>query len=116
ESLRERYPFAVECVFDPDFIWSNDELPRFNRNHVFDTMEGIRLVISKQQMEDGVFICVSPEVDPRLRPLLAASRVALAAFLQRAIRLFRQISLQPGRLELIGLTAGKGIPRWRLRL
>jgi hypothetical protein len=111
ESLRERYPRAIADLVDVESVNLGLQYdPGSERKHVFDTEDGIRLIISREdQGEDGKVIHFSASLGRNFPPVLTDE--GTGAVLTMLENRFREISGYQGEFGM-GVTAPDGIPHW----
>lgn len=112
--LRARYAAALEPVYDPvKLIEGNYIRPGEQRRHVFDFTDGLRLIISRDVLDDLPVIHVSASVKPHtdLYRELATGLINIAAFNRLVDWRFRELD-ETRHLELLGVSDGKGIPHF----
>lgn len=101
--LRIRYPAALDPIYDPnDVIEHRVKRPGAQRKHVFDTEDGYRLIVSREQLKGSpvvLHISVSLNVDPALLGMTSAT---LRPMSLAKIRLIAQIRDEPRHVEFTG--------------
>ena len=116
EVLRARYGAAVETAWDTDLL--PEERPGFHRSHVFDSKDGMRLIISRERYGEREYIHVSAsarETSP-LYGSIVSGRESPTQFVRRVRKRFREISGDSRPLTLVGFSSGKGVPHFKLTL
>ena len=120
EQLQSRYRRAVdEVIKTVDVMQGSRERPAADRRHVFDCEDGMRLIVSREQMPDGavgVHMSASVSSNGALYDRLAAVKAndgdALAAFLEMAVARWETLSRRCcAGAEFLGLSAGL-VPHW----
>jgi hypothetical protein len=114
--MKARYAAAVATVFKT----SDDGLcypyrPGTRRRHVFDWPDGLRLVISRDQMPTGdvvVHFSCSFIAGSEMFLSAAAAEHPLTWFLDLAVMRFNAVSGYCGVILFGGFSEGKGIPHW----
>jgi len=114
EELNRRYPAAVRDTYDVrEIIEGRCIPPSANARHVFDTEEGLRLIISVEPLPPDFrsYIHMSasfnrPRCLPKTKSLKGADEVE-----QWILETFKQISGTSRQLEFLGVSDG-GIPHW----
>jgi hypothetical protein len=112
DRLQARYKDAIRELIDPrDILAKKRKPPSSDARHVFDTEDGLRLIISLERMPDG-----------RVVIHMSASFTGLAIGMNMSgaeeathwiVSTFQQISGTSREPELLGVTDG-GIPHWLL--
>jgi len=114
DRLRARYRAAIAELIDPLIM---KVTPGQKREHVFDSKDGIRLIISRELFDDGPAIHISASVQERspLASSLEGGMMHPKRFLKKCLERFHQISGDRREPKLILITPGKGIPHWHLK-
>lgn len=123
DTLRRRYPAALSRTFDVDATrcGSAEGVPSLCRANVFDTLDGVRLIVSVTRLADfGRFLHVSVSllegldwfntltiVSQALGPEVASARLKALAE-----RKYAEISGDAEPLTFRGFLPGDGIPHW----
>jgi hypothetical protein len=121
--LRARYPEALREVIDMESAarglvpW-----PGMVARNVFDCEDGIRLIVSRDDLggQVGIVLHVSASIDPDAplyRVLQRSARHiwpdwAQTKFRRLALARWREISGDEGPVEFAGYGGAKGIPQW----
>src|SRR5262245_42759717 len=105
--LRARYPKALEFVYDVEGMQSGDIRPTEVAANVFDTLDGLRLIVARERLpcgherlHIGALLCPGGEMAEEIATLLPVlgeknlHRMWLAHIPER----FRQLCGEPGRL------------------
>ena len=116
ESLRARYPAAVAEVIDIESVGLGTQVqPGRQRRHVFDFDRGVRLIVSREFFPDGrhaLHLSASPQQGTEVYERVRAGRLDVQGFADLVVQLFRDISGDAEPLELVYISAGKGVPHW----
>jgi len=114
DRLRARYRAAIAQLLDP---LTMTVAPGQKREHVFDSKDGIRLIISREQFDDGPAIHISASVQDKspLASSLEGGMIHPKRFLKKCVERWQQISGDRREPRLILITPGKGIPHWHLK-
>ena len=122
-ALKARVPAALEVVYDQKVAYYNREVakdmskaPSGNRAHVFDFEDGLRLIISRDAIEEEVYVHVSAslEMESPLMTFLPRGQRGFAMFCRGAARKIGELLSLPGLPSgPQHVTEGK-IPHWFL--
>lgn len=115
-ALRARYAAALTRLYDHDAV-TEGEQPRPGNQpaHVFDALNGVRLIISREQTPDGrrgIHVSASLAVGCDLYKMVRSGTLTPGGFVQIAEGTFAQISGSLTKLTLLGLSDVKGIPHF----
>lgn len=119
-SLRGRYNKALEYTFNSEEIFLRDKIrPGELRSNVFDSKEGIRLIISKEINENGTtYIHISSSLMKGTTYLklkdCKSPKKAQKEFKKLSIRLFRGISGFKNNIDFICWDGH--IPHWKIEI
>lgn len=112
---QDRYSAAVELVIDrfrnPEYVISS------TRKHVFDSLEGIRLIVSREVNDLGVYLHFSASMEPgfhyhnQYMSGLLSKEAACRLFIAR----FRDISRDYRKAKFLGFSEVKGVPHWAIK-
>jgi hypothetical protein len=118
-ALRKRYPAAIaELVDQGEVLRGREPSPSGDRAHVFDALDGLRLIVSRERTPDGrTCVHVSGSVGPEpiadaLHAEMVASGNPALAFVGLCRRRWRELAESTRWPELLGITAQKGIPHF----
>lgn len=124
ETARARYHLALAQIYELEDQRNitPPHTPGNKPEHVFDFDDGIRLIVSREQMagEDPV-IHVSASFDPgrsfyRLIRRTCSSIAEAQAMLRGACEArWREISGSAAPMQFLGFSPGKGVPHWWVR-
>jgi hypothetical protein len=125
EVLRARYPEAVAEIVDLEGVrLGSVATPGQSRRHVFDTREGVRLIVSRERTEPTGVVVVHLsgsllDGSPVEETLTAVARThgpreVAQQLCGRIEALFREVSGETRELIFLGFTPDKGIPHWHL--
>lgn len=116
--LRARFPKALTRTYDAISIamYKSTDRPGNNRENVFDFEDGLRLIVSRDILEDHpqIHVSASFEMNSRLGRQLQRSGFGEASrdgFVEAARDGYRQLSATDAGLTLIGWSAA-GIPHF----
>ena len=114
DRLRAGYRAPISELIDPLMM---KVTPGQKREHVFDSKDGIRLIISRELFDDGPAIHISASVQDKspLASSLEGGMVHPKRFLKKCLERFQQISGDRREPRLVLITPGKGIPHWHLK-
>ncbi len=113
---QDRYNAAVAETIDR---YKNSEYRIVQqRKHVFDSPDGIRLIVSREVNDLGEFIHFSASFDEysRLFHEIRLQHVSKEAVLRMIIARFRDISRDYRRAKFEGFSPEKEVPHWSIRL
>lgn len=120
KQLQARYPAAVAKVYRHREPETFAQPPSGRPQHVFDTEDGMRLIVSREEDDDGhvgLHLSASVLAGP-LWELLASlpRRRAMREFMQMAIERLASISGRSfsgsGEEAFLGWSGEKGVPHW----
>jgi hypothetical protein len=123
DRLRARYPEALREVIDLElFALGRSPGPGTVRAQVFDSADGIRLIVARMDLggEVGVILHVSASLNPAAplyRELLRSARHiwpewSQAEFCRLALARWREISGDDKPIDFVGYGGARGIPHW----
>lgn len=118
KSLKARYPAALERVYDYTQEVLPNPTPSSRRCHVFDTEEGLRIIVSRdREAEHDVYLHVSISIRPNYPLYAKVQRIKTDkefwALLDSLEEVYRQLSGDRDHLAFEGLSPGKKVPHWR---
>jgi hypothetical protein len=115
EAQRARYPLAVADVFDLESVeLGNACRPSELRRCVFDSEDGLRLVVSREAglgLAEHLHVSASLDSDCELFADARSGKLGPASFVKLALDRFHAISGDETPLEFWGLSP-RGIPHW----
>lgn len=120
EQQQARYAAALEAIYDPDTDLATNR-PGLKREHVFDSHDGVRVIISRDRMfgDNRVVIHFSASVSEgtweymRLQRMRGDVQAVQKEFAQIGESRFREISGYSGGVLFLGFSDhGKGVPHW----
>jgi hypothetical protein len=115
DALRARYPAALAKIYQLAEAAAERRGPGDRPEHVFDTLDGVRLIVSREQWPNGrLQLHVSASFHDHCAIELQQIRRVLGIRdgLDFMLRRFREISGDTSAATLIGLSEGKGVPHW----
>jgi hypothetical protein len=115
ERQRARYAAAVEPLYDQLSVAAERQpVPSGLRPHVFDSEDGLRLMVSREQTPDGrIVIHLSASVHPA-SALFWNARAGVVSpqdFIDHVVERWRAVSDSTATVRLIGISQ-KGCPHW----
>ena len=108
-----RYPLALAKVWDVESIeMGTEQSPALDPSCRFDFHDGMRMIISRNRMPDGeivIYVSASAQMGSKLNKSVS-SPSRMLGFIEIVKDRFAFISQSKDRLELLGFSAGKGVP------
>lgn len=115
-ALRARYAAALTRLYDHDAVIAGEQpRPGDQPPHVFDALNGVRLIISREQTPEGrrgIHVSASLAVGCDFYEMVRSGTLTPGGFVQIAEGTFAQISGSLAKLTLLGFSDGKGIPHF----
>ena len=119
EAMQQRFPQALAEVTDVEYCRFGGETPGQKRKHIFDFEDGLRLIVSKDRLEDGrivVHFSASAYRDSALYRRLKkpSQKKYFSRLAQSRFALLSGYGTEkPAFVEYIGASE-KGVPHWHV--
>lgn len=122
ERAKARFPDALETIWDVEAIrFSGAKRPGEDRRCVFDFHDGLRLIVSRERMDDGeikIHMSASVDLDSGLAKRIRRGKLKQGMFGTLAQERFAAISgfgtVKPAFVQFIGVS-DKGVPHWHIK-